>query len=296
MPAADFEELDSSPTGSWSREGTFEGRREFLVFWDDISQFVVDALGSPGSGGMGATGPAMFPGYSAVIAEKVSLRPASDLITTNASEGNLEGNTNKYDMAVMAVEYKTAPPPAGQDPKMPPCPSGTYLEWDLDIGGQFFQPPGRSFDWRPGIETEPTVPPPPDVSPGVFIPESSLVLTWYNVPIPPITYIRRARGKLNVANFLGAHPGQVLFLGAKWYVGFDINGDVKYTLKYFFKEKTPISTSSVAIALGTGAPPYAYGWNHFWSPTAGGNGEHWFMTEPLAYQYIDFLPLFQYGP
>lgn len=299
MPAT-FEELDDSPTGEWEY-GLFKGMRKFLVEWNSINEFVIDALGSPtGFNGTGVVDPARFPGFPTVVAKKAKLKPASSRIDTNSSAvlsdqlgpPPVVANTNKYSHVIFEIEYGSLPI-GGAQPNKPNVPSGTFLEIDWDVGGEFLQVPGRSFVWDP---TDPNIPAtdiPQDVTPGVFIGRTELLMTWYYVNRPPVTAIRQLRGRVNSTAFIGVPLDRVLFNGARYRETYDINGDFRTNLVFSFSEVSKHSTNS-----SDNPPPNAtiFGHNHVWSPEAGGQDEHWFRTDPLIYQRGDLNLLFQYEP
>jgi hypothetical protein len=170
---------------------------------------------------------------------------------------------------------------------LPSAEPGTLLTWRRDAASETLWLPARAFKFTGG----PTTPLEDDRPLGMRLPVVNHTLTWRNVARVPEETVRRLRGTLNNATFLGAPRGGVLFLGARTLGRQQFDGSVQYEVEYLFRERTAPKIADPATVVGH---------NWFYYPP-GSSGEHWFQIvnsgsgAPL-YAENDLTVLFRYGP
>jgi hypothetical protein len=283
-----FEELEGSPTISIGPGGTV-ARRIFRVAWADWPALVQELLGTYRrvGGQFQFSPPLTFPDLPGVVVTGLDVAAMDPENPDGAAVGTLRQGTNAYPAAGARVTatYESLPDPA-EPPRgdLPSVPHGTYLTFRADLGSEFVTLPARGWHWD-----APDDPPlPPDVHPGVVIPTGMFRLIWHRVAAPNWSAMRQLRGKVNVAEFVGAAAGTVVFLGARVVREFDFGrGFGFWRVEYLFAER--------AIELTGGG---LAGWNHMYKQEAVG-GEHWVRVLNAEgnglYAAADLLPLFVFG-
>lgn len=281
-----FQEI-GGPVVVFDEDGQVTGTREFIV--DPYSarfEFADDLRGKSQSvGGSGAIlkPKAHFPDFPSLLISKVTTAPF-DPEPLGGGTLQLSSGESTYSHARVTAEYRTldiagASAPGGGGGDSPSTPAGTYLAWDEDIGQQILTVPGEKWVFPPLAPPDNTLP--DDTPVGILIPTATHILTWTNVAVVPRTAMRKLRGRINDAVFLGAPIGCVMFIGGRISRVMQTDGSVRFGVSYTFEEKT--------IGKIT-APDTVVGWNYFYS-AKGDAGEHWLPIE----NYVTGEPPFQSG-
>lgn len=284
-----FEELEGSPRIGIREDGTV-AVRTFRVAWNDWPRLAQVLAGSYRriGGRFQIVEPLAFPGQPNLMVSDIDVEPLLPSTLDGSQVRTPAAGLNRYPSggARLTATYRTAfdrhSRPRGQ---MPSVPRGTYLTFRADLGMEYVAMPSRVWRWSAAGD-DATLP--PDVQPGVALPQGLLELTWHRVPLPPWDAMRQLRGAINATEFLGAPAGTVLFLGARARRVFQFVTDGGFwRITYQFQESVK--------TLSTGA---AVGWNYFYREQAAA-GEHWAAIEDQdgnpPYREADFAPLFEFG-
>lgn len=279
-----FQELGGSPTMEMGKNGVSGQRLLWVPNPNDLQEFLQEVSGlwvlqgqnQNGSGG-GTGGqcyfqpPMQFPGFPALVPARISVEPKMP----GSPEGTfpvgigVDDQMNSYRSGwKVTVQYETVYYQTNF--QFPIVPNGTYLTYSADLGGEMMEVPGKKYYWV-------VVPPdeqgenmilakdkngdPIEVSAeanlpqGILIPTGNYTLTWDRVLEPPWTTIRKTRGLINDAEFMGAPEGTVMFLGAQIDRKFQLMENSGYwQVQYKFAER------SITLNSGT-----EVGWNYFFS-------------------------------
>lgn len=287
----EFQELGGSPTMEISTQGV-SGQR---IFWvpnsNDLTPFLQEVIGqwilqgqnqqSNQSGQCLFIEPMPYPGYPNLVPTDIRVEPKMP----DSPEGTfqvgvtLNGPTNDYKSGwKVTVQYSTVYNTQPWNINQPTIPTGTYLTYSADLGGEMMELPGTKYYWcnSPGIiPVDENGDPLPlkdkegeDIRVPQLIPTGNYTLTWERVLEPPWTTIRQTRGKINNAAFMGAPAGTVMFLGAQ------IERQYQFTVDAgFWKVQYKFSERSITLNSGSEA-----GWNYFYA----GKLENWSNTVPTA--------------
>ncbi len=283
-----FQELAGSPRLRILESGLIVGERDFQVAWDDWVPLVNALRGlyfSAGSQGAALISPAYFPGNPALRVVAIAMTPFDEQSPDgDAALADLSTGLNSYaGGARLHVEYGLVE--AAADKRKPPHPAGTFLRWERDVGVDMLSIPARYWKWSGGPNTILE----DDLPIGVRVPTATHTLIWSNVARPPYDTIQATRGTVNSSAILGAPAGCLLFVGAKITEIYQLDGTLRYTLRYIFAEKTvPLIAD----------PDTVVGHNYFYYGP-GSSGENWFEVVSVAgghavYPATEFGPLFQY--
>ena len=281
-----FQELDGSPKYRIAQSGTTATRR-FLVAWPLWQAFARELLGTYQviGGAFSFTAPSHLLLGNLIVSE-LAVDPWPEEKITSGDLLSLASSPNDYEYAMVTAGYRTIHDQNNLSrPDLPAVPDGTLLTYSADLGAEYVTVPGRVWNWDAAPD-DPRVP--DDVNPGLLIPQGTYQLTWHRVALPPWEAIRQLRGKVNQAEFVGAPPGTVLFLGARASREFQFveNGGF-WRIEYAFLENTK------ELSSGEQA-----GWNHFYKESAV-DGEHWVAIEDQdgnpPYRAGDLNALFQFG-
>lgn len=279
--AVTIKECEGSPSLKMS-SGKISATRKVLIDWADYPAFWAELFGAfkVTAGVVTAEPGATYPGITNLIPKDLSVDPYPP--TKILSGATTIAAVNTYSQALCTISYEPIDP---TDPNNPDHPDETILTVERDIGAEYLTAPGRSWKWSVDDAMVPE-----DLNAGVLIATEDFQMTWSRVVSPPYTAIRRCRGRLNNATFMGYPAGLVLFMGAKETIEYHLEGDPTFRLVYHFKAKALLSTADSTTL---------YGWNRFWRPDAVAN-ENWQPIvandagEAPPYPEENFDDLFQY--
>jgi hypothetical protein len=281
-----FEELDGSPRFRIGESGTTAVRR-FLVAWPHWQAFARELVGTYQIVGPGFAfvAPSHVLLANLIVAD-LTVDPWPEEKITSGPLFGLASSPNDYPHALVTAYYRTIYDQNNRPrPDLPDVPTGTILTYAADLGAEYLSVPGRAWNWVAPPD-DPKLP--EDVSPGLLVPSGAYHLTWRRVPAPPWEAIRRLRGQVNDADFVGSPAGTVLFLGARATREFQfLEQGGFWRLEYSFLESTRQRDDGSLV-----------GWNYFYKETAA-DGEHWVAIEDQdgnpPYRAGDFSELFQFG-
>jgi hypothetical protein len=288
MPVA-FEELENSPRMRISEEG-ITAWRVFRIAWNDWPAFARELIGSYRVVGNSFvfSAPLEFPGFPNLVVADLAVEPFDPESPDGTGVATLRSTPNQYTSggARVTATYTTAFDVSNQPrPELPTVPNGTYLTYRADLSAEYITTPARNWRWKDPPNNGPL---PEDLNPGLLIPQGSFSLTWHRVALPPWNTIRALRGKVNLATFVGAPPGTVLFHGARIKRKFhfiELGGF--WEVEYSFQENTKELTTGAKV-----------GWNYFYKETAV-SSQHWVEIEDAdanpPYKSGDFSALFLFG-
>jgi len=276
------EELDGSPTLTWSRKGG-TAVQKFRIAWNDINAFVREVFPSAYVSGSYIIIPkaASFPGKYWLIADNVSIEP----FDPNYPQGLFDIPNYYPTGARVTVNYKT--PEFDQQNNSADGPGGqsiTFVKHKVTIGGEFLTYPSPACSWdapsdytlstSPGDANRPT----PrdyalaeDMQVAVTIPLIEHQLTWPHVAFPPWLAIRQCVGKVNAYPFAGAPAETLLFLGADGDREITNEGIRCWSLDYKLSEKNQNAIN----------PANPQGWNHFLRPDGPSAGQFMRMRKRI---------------
>lgn len=284
-----FEELAGSPRIRISEDGLV-AVRTFRVAWDDWRALVHALVGTFRVVGLATqfVPPIRFPGLPNLVVAELDVEPFDPRNPDGSAGVTLGARTNAYPAggARITATYRTLGDETDRArDDLPDVPEGTYLTYSGQLGAERLRVPGRAWRWSTGDPADRVA---DDVNPGVLVPSGDFTLRWHRVPRPPWSAIRRLRGKVNAAPFVGSSAGLVLFLGVRATRRFHFLDDGGYwELEYRFSES--------ARTLSDGATKV--GWNHFFREQAHA-GEHWVPIEDRdgapPYAAGDFAELFAF--
>lgn len=288
MPTA-FEELENSPRVHVTQQGT-TAKRLFKVAWADWQAFARELIGRYKVVGdkWVFQKPIAFPGLKNLLVSELEIEPFDPGGPDGDGVSSLKSAPNRYTAggALLTATYATAFDADNQSrADLPIVPDGTYLTFKAELSAEYFTTPGRVWRWLDPPD-HPKVP--PDINPGLLLPQGSFTLTWHRVPLPPWSTIRALRGKVNAAGFLGSPAGTVLFIGARAAREFQFIEDGGFwEVQYAFLENTKELSTAAKV-----------GWNYLYNEEKVGT-EHWVAIRDedgnSPYAGADFSLLFSFG-
>jgi len=291
-----FEELDGSPTLSFSAEGGPTAKRRFLVSYSDWQDFVASLIGSGGEFGVLKS---TFPGYSDLYVTNVECEPFNPVADHSPSFTDPEVDVNTYvgteskpGKMLIEVRYRTLGKGvwATQFADLE-LPDDILVDYTVDSGGEFMTFESSDLEWETRWENPVKAPATKRIS------ITTHELTFYNVFYPPYTAIAQAKGKVNSTAWLGFQPETLLFEGATFrrsWAGVDVDDGQawQWQMTYTFVERYVYEGGVF------------YGWNYSWCPETETSSGGWDRlrryndtAEEYEYTYgtTSFASLFQFS-
>lgn len=275
--AVDFEELEGSPSESFTSSEGFTATRRLRCAWADRYDFIDELTGYSES--TNARDALKYPGVFACYTTGVKVepeppdKPDKKSVTLNS--------LSSYQYAIVTVEFaqRSITLSGAAPPEPPEPPTGTFFTYRQTFGGEIVTIPGRVYHWEDNQGVVPD-----DINFGVRRGESEHHLQWHRVPKPPWRALQQMRGRVNSVAFLGAPIGHLLFPGAEVSREFDRD-----------PEATPLWTIGMTfIERNISYNGVEYGWQHVFRENPAGFVRLLDGNNRPAYEEGDFNTLFQF--
>jgi hypothetical protein len=263
---SDYEEI-SAPKFSFSRSQSSAVRILRVFDFTKVNTLLLNCFPEPINSF--PSGELSFPGTNMLYVENVDVEPFDDKLSSAEPPVCTNG-------ARITLNYKSRPWNNSQNTGTSDMPGGgnpqsggpgnnpqnvVLISWDIDIGGSFITQHNKSLHWasdfaKPGGELQF----------GTIEPTMDHTITWHHCPLPPWVAIRRCRGCVNSAIYIGASPGCLIFHGVQASREFSTQGEPTWTLKYKLSEKdNGINVINYNDPFSPNFRQHA-GWNYYLRP------------------------------